>query len=144
MDTQFRVALRLLDRALADPDAPPDLAAATAFVARVSGEPSLAPAAAATAAPSAAPAAGKARPPLSATVPSRLTLRDMLERLAGERGLALLPKAGRPTTPDGKPLYTLGALTVYLDQDVVFVRDGARFVPTPLDDALAAAARGGL
>ena len=111
---------------MASPNAPPDLAAAIAFVV-----------------PSAPLAGSKAAPAPSATASrsslAGLSMRDLVQRLAAERGLSFLPKANRATA-DGKSLYSLGGMTLYIEQDVVFVLTNGKYAPMALDDLLQKAA----
>jgi hypothetical protein len=127
VDAQFRIALRLFDRAMSLPGSAPDLAAASAFVLHAPTMRGAFPAAT-TKDPS--PAAARAELQLGS-----LSLRDLLQRLAAERGLAFLPKANR-TTADGKTLYSLGSQTLYVEQDVAFVLTSGKYLPTAIDELL--------
>mgnify|MGYP001402738753 CR=1 FL=1 len=51
-----------------------------------------------------------------------MTFKDLVERRAMQRNLVFLPK-GRQF--NGKEIYTLGRLNMYIEQGVCFVSDGA-------------------
>jgi hypothetical protein len=137
VDRQYCAALRLIDVAL-ESDATggtPDIAAALLYATQQQQQQQ-------GSAGDAPVVDNAARAPAEAPLPvhpsGRLHLRELLQRLALQRGLLFAPKPG--PARDGKSLYSLGSVTVYLDQDVVFVRgkDG-RFLPAAVDEALRAA-----
>eukprot|EP00038_Savillea_parva_P027260 m.58522 g.58522 ORF g.58522 m.58522 type:complete len:896 (+) comp7829_c0_seq1:37-2724(+) len=65
------------------------------------------------------------------------SVRDLVNRLADERGVMFVPKGGR-TTDDGSELYTLGKLTMYVKQGVVYARRSKAegYEPVSIDDLM--------
>ena len=136
VDLQFHIALRLMARALADPDSKTDLALATEATLKILNIQSASAARADADAAAAAAAANRFIPASAAALGNELNMRDVVERLAQQIGVLFAPKPGR-TTGDGKQLYAFGARTIYIDNNVVFAKDRAdasRFVPVGLDE----------
>jgi len=51
----------------------------------------------------------------------KLTFREVVELFSAKHGVRFTPQVRRPRV-DGKQVYHFGALSVYIDQDVVFVQ----------------------
>jgi len=65
---------------------------------------------------------------------SSVTFKEALEHLAEDNGLLLLPKAGKSQA--GKQVYTLGKVSVYLDNRLVYASEAGVWKPMALDDLL--------
>ncbi|KAG5282785.1 hypothetical protein AALO_G00059910 [Alosa alosa] len=60
--------------------------------------------------------------------------KDLVQAKAVENGIVFLPLVGR--RHEGKQLYTLGRITVYIDRGVVFVQGERTWVPTSLQSII--------
>jgi tuftelin-interacting protein 11 len=76
----------------------------------------------------------------STRIPGDLgSVRDLVHKLADERGLTFMPKAGR-TTEDGSQLYSLGGLTMFMDRGVIHARrPKGEYNPVSIDELMALA-----
>lgn len=123
---QLHIALSLIELALIDPTTTPDLALATQATKRVFADAQPA----AQMGPSVSSAA-------TFSLDNDLNMRDLIQSMAAQTGTVFVPKDGR-TTADGKVLYTLGDHTVYIDNNVIFMRTPSNtYQPTSLDQLLA-------
>eukprot|EP00730_Choanoeca_flexa_P004143 TRINITY_DN11611_c0_g1_i3.p1 TRINITY_DN11611_c0_g1~~TRINITY_DN11611_c0_g1_i3.p1 ORF type:complete len:891 (+),score=265.07 TRINITY_DN11611_c0_g1_i3:87-2759(+) len=68
------------------------------------------------------------------TATPKVSLRDLISQLAEQRNITFAPKVGR-TSASGKPLYSFGSASLYIDQDVVYAKSkrGADYLPVSLD-----------
>eukprot|EP01006_Ploeotia_vitrea_P054217 TRINITY_DN67860_c9_g1_i1.p1 TRINITY_DN67860_c9_g1~~TRINITY_DN67860_c9_g1_i1.p1 ORF type:complete len:797 (-),score=93.59 TRINITY_DN67860_c9_g1_i1:126-2516(-) len=67
-----------------------------------------------------------------------ITVREMLEQEAATMNLIFMPKKGQHH--NGKPLHKFGAVTLYIDKDLVYTQEGQQWKPTQFSDLLKRAA----
>jgi len=64
------------------------------------------------------------------------TFREVVEDFAQHNDITFCPKIGSNSTKDGKNIFFLGDMQIYLDSNVVFVLRGSDWQPTSFEDIL--------
>lgn len=64
--------------------------------------------------------------------PSINTFKDMIERKASEKNLLFLPVINK--FKEGKQIYKLGNLNIYLDRNVAFMLQNGSWIPASIND----------
>uniref|UniRef100_A0A6M2CUW4 Uncharacterized protein n=2 Tax=Rhipicephalus TaxID=34630 RepID=A0A6M2CUW4_RHIMP len=65
---------------------------------------------------------------------AQMTFKELIEQRAQEKNLLFVPMAHR--FQEGKQVYRLGHVMLYLDRNVIFVFNGKTWVPTSLQSLL--------
>ena len=67
------------------------------------------------------------------------SFKEALEHLAEDRGMLMLPKAGKQQS--GKQVYSFGKVSIYLDNRIVYALVAGEWKPMAIDELLAKAAK---
>lgn len=66
--------------------------------------------------------------------PSVATFKDLIERKASDRGIEFLLLPNR--FKEGRPIYRLGNVNIYIDNKVVFYQQDGIWIPAQIDDII--------